>query len=160
MQTLNTNSPKPHALRKSAGFTLVELMIVVLVIVVLTAIAIPSLIAARRAGYESTAKQKLAAVGQQQTAFKTLLRKGRYATIAELQSTYAGGSPLLTTADVTVNGWTFSDEGSNTATTFGAKTVPASGNPAQYSFYISEDQVLRRCSLTGPWTKTDCSQQQ
>lgn len=150
-----------HAwLPNSKGFTLVELMIVCAVIVILAAIAIPALIASRRAGYESTAKQKLTAIGLQQTSFRTLLRKGRYATIAELQATSAGGSNLLTSADVTVTGWTFSDEGSNTITTFGAKTVPTSDNPAQYSFYISEDQVLRRCARGGPWTKTDCSQQQ
>ena len=158
---LNTQRRKQLArLRDAHGFTLVELMVVAIIIVIVAAIAIPSLIASRRAGYESTAKQKLAAVGQQQTAFKTLLRKGRYGSISELQATTAGGSPLLTPADVTVTGWTFSDEGSSTSTTFGAKVIPTTDNPAQYSFYISEDQSLRRCARGGPWTKTDCSLQQ
>ncbi len=147
-------------LHNQTGFTLVELMIVCAIIAVIAAIAIPSIIASRRAAYENTAKQKLAAIGQQQTAFKTLLRKARYSTISELQSTTAGGSPLLTTADVTVSNWTFSDEGSSTATAFGEKAVPTSDNPAAYSFYISEDQTLRRCARTGPWTKTDCTVQQ
>ena len=158
---LNTQRRKQLArLRDAHGFTLVELMVVAIIIVIIAAIAIPSLIASRRAGYESTAKQRLAAVGQQQTAFKTLLRKGRYGSISELQATSAGGTPLLTTADVTVSGWSFSDEGSSTSTTFGAKVVPTTDNPAQYSFYISEDQSLRRCARGGPWTKTDCSLQQ
>ena len=156
---LNTLTKLPRAPQPS-GFTLVELLIVVAIIAVIAAIAIPSLIASRRAGYENTAKQKLAAIGQQQTSFKTLLRKGRYGTISELQTTSAGGSALLTTADLTVNGWTFSDEGSSTATTFGAKVVPTADNPAQYSFYLSEDQALRRCGRSGPWTKTDCPMQQ
>lgn len=160
MLKLNTQT-KPHAqLRRQAGFTLAELMLVVMIIAIIAAIAIPSIIASRRAGYENTAKQKLAAIGQQQTAFRTLLRKGRYSTIAELQTTIAGGSALLTAADVTVTGWTFSDEGSSTSTTFGEKVVPTSDNPAAYSFYISEDQTLRRCTRTGPWTKTDCPPQQ
>ena len=158
---LNTQRRKRLArLHDARGFTLVELMVVAIIIVIIAAIAIPSLIASRRAGYESTAKQKLAAVGQQQTAFKTLLRKGRYGSISELQATTAGGTPLLTIADVTVSGWSFSDEGSSTSTTFGAKVVPTTDNPAQYSFYISEDQSLRRCARGGPWTKTDCSLQQ
>src|SRR5690242_8441995 len=93
---LNTRRQKQHALLREHGFTLVELMVVAIIIVIIAAIAIPSLIASRRAGYESTAKQKLAAVGQQQTAFKTLLRKGRYGSISELQGTIAGGSPLIT----------------------------------------------------------------
>lgn len=141
----------------AAGFSMIELMIVVVILAVVAAIAIPNLIASRRAGYESTAKQKLAAIGQQQTAFKTLLGKRRYGSISELQAATAGGSPLLTANDTTVNGWTFSDEGTASATVFGAKVIPATGNPATYSFHISEDQTLRRCALSGPWTKAACT---
>ena len=141
----------------AAGFSMMELLIVVAIIAVLAAIAIPSFIASRRAGYENTAKQKLAAIGQQQTAFKTLIGKRRYGSIAELQAANAGGSALLTTSDTTVTGWTFSDEGAASATSFGAKVLPGPGNPANYSFYISEDQTLRRCALTGPWTKAACT---
>ena len=140
-----------------AGFSMIELLIVVAIVAIISAIAIPSFIASRRAGYENTAKQKLAAIAQQQTAFKTLLGKRRYGSISELQTATAGGSPLLTTTDTNVTGWTFSDEGAATATSFGAKVVPAQGNLATYSFYISEDQTLRRCALTGPWTKAACT---
>ncbi len=136
---------------------MIELLIVVAIVAILAAIAIPGFIASRRAGYENTAKQKLAAIGQQQTAFKTLLGKRRYGTIAELQAASAGGSFLLTTSDTTVTGWTFSDEGAPSSTSFGAKVIPAQGNPANYTFYISEDQTLRRCALTGPWTKAACT---
>lgn len=158
---LKSNSKKsPQQPHNEAGFSLIELMIVAAVIVIIAAIAIPSMIASRRAGYESTAKQKLAAIGQQQTAFKTLLGKRRYGTIAELQGTIAGGTPLIGTDDLTVNGWTFSDEGSSSTTAFGAKVIPAADNPSQYSFYISEDQILRRCGRTGPWSKSCAVQQQ
>jgi len=155
-----TVPPQAHAQstqQAAAGFSMIELLIVVAIVAILAAIAIPSFIASRRAGYENTAKQKLAAIGQQQTAFKTLLGKRRYGTIAELQAATAGGSKLLTTSDITVNGWTFSDEGAASSTSFGAKVVPAQGNPATYSFFISEDQTLRRCALTGPWTKAACT---
>ena len=87
----------------------------------------------------------------------SLLGKRRYGTIAELQAASAGGSSLLTTSDTTVTGWAFSDEGAPSSTSFGAKIIPAQGNPATYTFYISEDQTLRRCALTGPWTKTACT---
>lgn len=152
--------PQAHAHSQHAtasGFSMIELLIVVAIVAIISAIAIPSFIASRRAGYENTAKQKLAAVAQQQTAFKTLLGKRRYGTIAELQAAIAGGSPLLTTSDTNVTGWTFTDEGTASSTTFGAKVTPAQGNPATYSFYISEDQTLRRCALSGPWTKAACT---
>jgi type II secretory pathway pseudopilin PulG len=136
---------------------MLELMIVVGLIAIIAAIAIPNLIASRRAGYEASAKEKLSAIGQQQTAFKTLVGKKRYGTIAELQATNSGGSPLLTANDVTVTGWTLSDEGTPSATTFGAKAVPSSDNTANYSYYYSEDQTLRRCALAGPWTKAACT---
>src|SRR5882762_10711897 len=113
-QTLNIRTTRQRP-RNQNGFSMVELMIVVVVIAIIAAIAIPSLIASRRAGYESTAKQKLAAIGQQQTAFKTLIGKRRYGSIAELQAATAGGSPLLTANDTTVTGWTFSDEATASA---------------------------------------------
>src|SRR5712691_7180259 len=109
MQTSNIRIPRQRP-RNQNGFSLVELMAVVVVIAIIAAIAIPSLIASKRAGYEATAKQKLAAIGQQQTAFKTLVGKRRYGTISELQNTIAGGTALITSADITVSGWTFSDE--------------------------------------------------
>jgi prepilin-type N-terminal cleavage/methylation domain-containing protein len=151
-----TPQPEP-AQHAAAGFSMIELLIVVAIIAVVSAIAIPSMIASRRAGFENTAKQKLATIGQQQTAFKTLVGKRRFGSIAELQATTTNGSPLLTASDTTVTGWTFSDEGAASVTAFGAKVTPATGNPATYSFFISEDQTLRRCGQTGPWTKAACT---
>ncbi len=153
----STQSQNTHH-ASAAGFSMIELMIVVVVLSIVAAIAIPNLIASRRAAYEATAKQKLAAMGQQETAFKTLLGKRRYGTMAELQAATAGGSPLLTASDSTVTGWTFSDHGAGScgipAQCFGFKVVPAAGNPANYSFFIAEDQTVRRCPLAGPWTKS------
>lgn len=146
--------------RQPNGFSLFELLLVVAVLAVVLAIAIPSLLGGRRAAYENTAKQKLATVSQQQTAFKTLLRKGRYGTIAELQATIAGGTPLLSTADTNVTGWAFSDEGASSTTAFGAKITPTADNPATYSYYISEDHILRRCNRSGPWSKACTATQQ
>jgi prepilin-type N-terminal cleavage/methylation domain-containing protein len=155
--TVPPTAPGESSQHAAAGFSMLELLIVVALITIISAIAIPNLIASRRAGFENTAKQKLATIAQQETAFRTLLGKRRYGSIAELQAATAGGSPLLTASDTTVTGWTFSDEGAASTTAFGAKVIPAAGNPATYSFFISEDQTLRRCGLTGPWTKAACT---
>ena len=69
---------------------------------ILLALALPNLTSSKRAAREQTAKGKLAAIGAQETSFKTLLGKRRYGTLSELQGTTAGGSPLLTGADTSV----------------------------------------------------------
>jgi prepilin-type N-terminal cleavage/methylation domain-containing protein len=140
------------------GFSLIELLIVCALLTILLALALPNLTSSKRAAREQTAKGKLAAIGAQQTSFKTLLGKRRYGALSELQAATAGGSPLLTAADTSVPDWTFSDVGTATTTTFGVKVEPTSGNPANYSFAIFEDQVLRRCARGGPWSKADCTQ--
>ncbi len=137
-----------------AGFSLVELLIVVAIIGIISAIAVPSMIANRRAAVEGTVKLKLVSAAQQERTYRSLLRKNKYGTLAELQAAVAGGTPLLTTSDVTASGWTFSEvAGSVTATTFGLKATPAAGNSADYSFAIFEDSELRRCQKDGPWTR-------
>ena len=78
------------------GFSLIELLIVCALLTILQALALPNLISSRRAAREQTAKGKLAAIGAQETSFKTLLGKRRYGALSELQGTTAGGSPLDT----------------------------------------------------------------
>jgi type IV pilus assembly protein PilE len=139
---------------RPCGFSMIELLIVVAVIAVISAIAIPSLIASRRAAYEGTAKAKLAQAAGQERMFRSTLRKNRYAALSELQTTTSGGAPLLSAGDVSAGGWTFSEvDGSITATTFGLKAVPDGGNPADRSYVIFEDNELRRCARAGPWTR-------
>ena len=137
------------------GFSMVELLIVVAVIGVIAAIAIPNLVASRRAGYEGTAKVKLAQAAGQERMYRSTLRKNTYATIAQLQTTMSGGAPLLSAGDTTATGWTFSEvAGAVTATTFGLKAVPTADNPADRSYVIFEDSELRRCPRTGPWDRS------
>jgi hypothetical protein len=82
--TTTQTDTSQHA--STAGFSMIDLMIVVVILAVVAAIAIPSLIASRRAGYESTtAKQKArrhrpAANSFQNPARQTSVRFHRRAT--------------------------------------------------------------------------------
>jgi prepilin-type N-terminal cleavage/methylation domain-containing protein len=63
----------------SKGFTLIELLMVVALVAVILAVAIPWYRGARRAGDEATALSTLETVNTAQAAFKAICGNGRYA---------------------------------------------------------------------------------
>lgn len=64
----------------SRGFTLIELLMVVALVALVLAVAIPWYRAARRAGDEATAIAALEAINTGQAIFKAVCGNGRYAT--------------------------------------------------------------------------------
>jgi type IV pilus assembly protein PilA len=78
-------------MRRSRGFTLIELMIVIAIIALIAAIAIPSLIAARKHGNETAAIGALKTLGTTEAIFREgdKERDGNldYGMLSELSST-------------------------------------------------------------------------
>ena len=76
------------------GFSLVELLIVITIILIIAAIAMPNLLRARRSANEASAIASMRAIGTAQTMYRT--SHGSYADMAGLRSDNALAEDLAT----------------------------------------------------------------
>lgn len=126
------------------GFTLVEIMIVVAIIALLAAIAIPNLLRARISAQEAAAAAALHTIATAEIQWRA--GNAEYATLAELG---AETPPYIdaTLASSNKQGYTFNAV-PNAGVNFYATAVPDTLAQA-HSFYIDEAGVLCRSTATG-----------
>src|SRR6266542_6659517 len=138
-------------MKNENGYSLVELLIVVMILGIIAAIAVPALVTSRMAANEASATAGLHTVGSAEIAFSasqnqqftnmTSLVAGKFLDSRFTGSGYINGYTYTADADATITGAPITG-GTTPPTGFGVLAEP-NNSLGRYTYGISADQVVR-----------------
>ena len=158
-----------------AGFSLIELLIVVAIILIIAAIAIPNLLRARMAANESSAVSSIRTVNTAEISFESQYQNGYSTSLTQLGPAAAGACTAPTAANACLIDYSLSQATTSSkpksgyyftfTTLAGATSYVVGGQPQKSNqtgistFCSSEDGVIHKdvTGATPPTTVDNCS---
>src|SRR5579862_4149104 len=147
--------------QSSKGFSLIELLIVVAIILIIAAIAIPNLLRSRIAANQASAVGSLRTLNTSEVTYSSTFNVGFTQTLAYLQPPAAGASPTSTAAGLidsvlaagTKSGYSFTyspgdTDSSGKINTYSFTAVPLSSSTGTNFYYTDQSGVIRQNSTT------------
>jgi len=125
-------------MKTSRGFSLLELLIVVAIILIIATIAIPSLLKSRQSANESAAVSNLRLMNTAEVTYSSN-NQGQYGTVSELVS----AGLLDNRFTLLVSGYSFSVTPSVNALDYTANATARSNNDGKFDYYSKPDYVIR-----------------
>jgi prepilin-type N-terminal cleavage/methylation domain-containing protein len=154
--------------RHEEGFSLVEILIVVAIILVIAAIAIPSLIKSRMAANQASAIESLRVLGTSEVTYAATYGNGYSASLAALGSPPSGTIPSASAAalidDLLVSGiksgyaFTYSPTLLDLTGRYNGYTIwasPVSPGTSGIDFYYEDETHIIRMNATAQASSSD-----